>query len=177
MDKEALIKSIKQAIKEDFKTNSDVLETGTISLTDALNGATYEAITQNIKSRVNYDSVNDVGRFEIDLKDVDIKAILHRINTDKRHDYYVSLSHNDNELFYEICDSKRECMKDINEVIKDFEAIVNELKYLRDNQLILKSELCNNEYIIETIDSSADMHIDFISYLNSHNGDWIFLDK
>lgn len=135
MNKEALIKSIKEAIKKDFKTNNDVLETGAISLNDALNGATSD--NETLKDAISF------------------------INEDKRFRFFAFYDEKQADVIrYERYNNKaQDLVKSDNliETLGDIIAKVHELEDENNLAYVLKS---NDSFIVESIDDSYSLNIE-----------------
>ena len=134
MDKEALIKSIKQAIKEDFKTNSDVLETGAISL-------------------------NDVA-----FKDVDaLKDAVSFINEDKRFRFFAFYDEKQADVIrYERYEDKAKVSINSDQLVETLGGIIAKIHELEDDNNLAYVLKTTDGFIVESIDDSYSLEITLI---------------
>lgn len=135
MDKEALIKSIKQTIKEDFKTNNDVLETGAISLNDALNGATSD--NKTLKDAINF------------------------INEDKRFRFFAFYDEKQGDIVrYERYNNKAQDLVKSDQLIETLGDIIAKVHELEDENNLAYVLQSNGSFIVESIDDSYTINIE-----------------
>ncbi len=132
MDKEALNKSIKQAIKEDFKTNKDVLETGAISLTDV--------------------AFNDVDA---------IKDAISFINEDKRFRFFAFYDEKQADVIrYERYEEKAKESINSDQLVEELGRIIAKVHELEDENNLAYVLQSNGNFIVESIDDSYSLNIE-----------------
>ncbi|QYA43646.1 hypothetical protein KYI11_12605 (plasmid) [Macrococcoides bohemicum] len=137
MDKEALIKSIKQAIKEDFKTNSDVLETGAFSLTDALNGVTSD--NETLKDAISF------------------------INEDKRFRFFAFYDDKQADVIrYERYNDKSKDLVKSDQLVETLGGIIAKVHELEDENNLAYVLKTTDGFIVESIDDSYSLEITLI---------------
>ncbi|TDM42215.1 hypothetical protein ETI10_03725 [Macrococcoides goetzii] len=132
MDKEALIKSIKEAIKDDFKTNNEVLETGAISLTD------------------------------VAFKDVDaLKDAISFINEDKRFRFFAFYDEKQDDVIrYERYNNKAQDLVKSDNLIETLGSIIAKVHELEDENNLAYVLQSNGSFIVESIDDSYTINIE-----------------
>lgn len=135
MDKEALIKSIKQAIKDDFKTNTNVLEVGAISLTDALNGITSDKDT--------------------------LKEVVNILNNDKRFRFFAFYDEQQSDVIrYEYYEDKKESLVKSSKLVEELNDIIAKIHELESNNNLAYVLQTSEGYIIESVDDSYSYNVE-----------------
>ncbi|MFC6293626.1 hypothetical protein BHU61_13280 (plasmid) [Macrococcus epidermidis] len=132
-----LVKSIKEAIKKDFKTNSDVLETGAISLTDALNGATSD--NKTLKDAISF------------------------INEDKRFRFFTFYDEKQADVIrYERYEEKAKESINSDQLVKTLGSIIAKVHELEDENNLAYVLKTTDGFIVESIDDSYSLEITLI---------------
>lgn len=129
---QTLVKSIKEAIKKDFKTNSDVLETGVISLTDV--------------------AFNDVDA---------IKDAISFINEDKRFRFFAFYDEKQGDIVrYERYNDKSKDLVKSDQLVEELGRIIAKVHELEDENNIAYVLQSNGGFIVESVDDSYSLNIE-----------------
>lgn len=137
MDKEALVKSIKEAIKKDFKTNNDVLETGDIYLSEALTDTFFDS-----------ESIKEAIRF---------------INEDKRFRFFAFYDEKQADVIrYERYEEKAKESINSDQLVEALGSIIAKVHELEDENNLAYVLKTTDGFIVESIDDSYSLEITLI---------------